>query len=162
MFLVSLSHPTLTPLGSNCAIPTGFCLRPNSSDPPASPAATDMPLLTELVFLCNGSARKGVPENLSYPVLSNSAARAVAFVHHTQPFHRYPFTSHSSHSFHFSPFTDSCAKIRGLSDLAILNRTFSPWMFCVSRFTFPFSPFTFPRFTDSCPKRSEALQTSLY
>jgi len=111
-----------------------------------------MPLLTELVFLCNGSARKGVPENLSYPVLSNSAARAVAFVHHTLPFHSSPFTSHSSHSshsshniysltlslfsLHFSLFTDSCAERSeafrpryiesGLQPLDVSCFTFSP------------------------------------
>ncbi len=68
------------------------------------------------------------------------------------------FTFHFSlFTFHFSPFTDSCATIRGLSDLAILNRAFSPWMFRVSPFTFHFS-----LFTDSCAKRSEAFQTSLY
>jgi len=38
-----------------CAIPAGFCLRLFSFNPPASPAATDMPPLTELVFLRYGS-----------------------------------------------------------------------------------------------------------
>jgi hypothetical protein len=54
-FIFYISFPSLHTLR---AIPTGFCLRPNYSDPPASPAATDMPLLTELVFLHSGSARE--------------------------------------------------------------------------------------------------------
>ena len=61
--------------------------------------------------------------------LINLCGTSRDFVHHTLPFHRYPFTSHSSHN------------------------SYSLTLF---RFTFHFS-----RFTDSCAKRSEALQTSL-
>jgi len=51
-------------------------------------------------------------------------------------FHLSLFTFHFSLSpFTFSLFTDSCAKIRGPPDLAILNRAFSPWMLSVSLFT---------------------------
>jgi len=119
-----------------------------------------MPLLTELVFLCNGSAWKGVPGNLSYSVLSNSVARAVAsFTTHylsTAPLSRLtPLTTFTPFTFHLSLFTFHFSQILALKD----SRPFRPRYIesglqplNVSRFAFHFltlSPPTVPSLRDS-------------
>jgi len=89
-----------------------------------------MPLLTELVFLCNGSARKGVPDPVSQ----------ILVLKDPRPFRpRYIESG-------LQPLVFRVSLSHPLTSL-----TLSPLSLCA-----------FSRFTDSCAKRSEALQTSLY